>query len=138
VTTQYKQEVRGMSDIRQGLEERIKEALDEINKLLVEKDDTQAKLREAESRLNALRAVYDTESRRFGEYKPELMPKEKTSRRFAGMKLIEALDLLRKEQPVISKRQALQILESEGFDFRGKRPLTAIHFCWMALDRRKK
>lgn len=127
-----------INDIRQGLEERINETLGEINELLVERDGIQAKLHEAESRLNALRAVYENEAKRFGEYKPKLIPEERVPRRFAGVRLIDALAIIRKERPKINKRQALRILQNEGFDFKGKRPLPAVHFAWITLERKGK
>jgi hypothetical protein len=54
------------------------------------------------------------------------------------MKLIDAVSLIRQEQPGANKKEVRQILEKAGFDFRGKRPGTAIHFVWLALDRRSK
>ena len=42
---------KNINDIRQGLEERINDTLDEINELLVERDGVQARLQEAEFRV---------------------------------------------------------------------------------------
>jgi septal ring factor EnvC (AmiA/AmiB activator) len=125
-------------DIRKELENRITAIQNEIGKFQEERGKIDKKLQDAESKLNALRVVYQIEAERWGERKAPLMPSVGKSYRFAGMRLIDALALIRKEEPRSDKRQALAILQKEGFDFRGKRPLPAVHFAWVALDRRKK
>ncbi len=126
------------TDIRKELGVLIAEGQNQIGDLQKKKSKIEKELQEAEWALSALRQVYELQAKQFGETKAPLFPKEGASYRFAGMRLGEALTVIRKEQQGIDKKQALKILEKEGFDFRGKRPLTAVHFAWMALDRKGK
>jgi hypothetical protein len=125
-------------DIRVELEAMMAEIQHKIVSLKEEEDKIGEQLKDAESALAALRTVYEIQSRRLGEYKAHLFPRKGAPSRFAGMRLVDALLIIRQENPRIDKRQALKILEKEGFDFRGKRPLPAVHFAWVALERRKK
>lgn len=127
-----------MGDIRKELENRVTTTQKEIGALVEQREEIDRKLRKVDSELSALRAVYEAEARRFGERKPALFARKGVSYRFAGMRLIDALVAIRKEHPQIDKRGALEILQDDGFDFRGKRPLPAVHFAWVALERRKK
>jgi hypothetical protein len=124
-------------DIRNELGDRVATVQEEIGRLQAERSRIDKKLQDAELRLNALRVVYQIETERFGESTIPLIPSEGKSYRFAGMRLIDAVALIRKERPRIDKRGARAILEKEGFDFRGKRPLPAVHFAWIALDRKE-
>jgi len=125
------------SDIRTELEGMITEIQEKIGSLRGERDRIDKTLQDAESALGALRTVYQMQAERFGETKPSLFAKGGKSYRFANMKLIEALELLREENPRIDKKEAHRILVKEGFDFRTKRTLSAVHFAWIALERRK-
>jgi hypothetical protein len=125
-------------DIRNELEARIHEVQNEIGSLQADKAKIDEKLQNAEKKLGALREVYRIEAERHGDTKVPLFRREGISYRFAGMRLVDALDIIQQENPKIDKRQALKILEREGFDFRGKRPLPAVHFAWVALGQRKK
>jgi len=124
-------------DIRKVLEDRIAEVQKEISNLQEKRWEIDQTLKEAERKMVALREVYGIEAERFGEQRPPLLVRTGVSYRFAGMKLTEALQIIRTEQPKVNKEQARKILEKEGFDFRGKRPGSAVHFAWVALDRRK-
>ena len=127
-----------IGDIRKDLESMMAEIQEKIAFMRKERDGIDEQLRDADSALAALRTVYEIQSRRFGENKAPLFARKGAVNRFAGMKLIEALAIVRQEHPGTNKREALAILKKEGFDFRGKRPLPAVHFTWIALDRRKK
>jgi len=126
------------ADIREELKNRIAAAQKEIHNLEVEKDKINKELRVKLMSLSALQVVYENESKRFGEHRLPLFTGKGKSYRFAGMRLVDALAIIRQEHPEIDKRQALKILEKEGFDFKGKRHLSAVHFAWVALNRRKK
>lgn len=125
-------------DIRVELEARMAKIQKEIGALQAERAKIDEKLKGTEDMLNALRTVYGMEAERLGEKGVPLFPQGGISYRFAGMRLVDALAVIQQENPTIDKRQALKILEGEGFDFRGKRPLPAVHFAWVALSRRKK
>jgi hypothetical protein len=88
--------------------------------------------------LSALRVVYGIEAERLGETRVPFWGREGAPSRFTGMKLTEALALLQKERPGINKKQAHRILVDEGFNFKSKRTLNAVHFAWITLDRREK
>ena len=124
------------SDIRRELESRIAEVQGEIGSLQESRGKIEKKLQEAEAKLSALRTVYQIEAERLGEPRVPLFAKEGVPYRFSGLKLTEALAIIRRERPEINKKEVLNVLEKEGFDFRGRRPLTAVHFAWIALDRR--
>lgn len=125
------------TDIRKELENMIAQVQNEIGSMQEEKSKIEKKLQEAESALSSLRQVYEFQAKRFGETRARFWGKEGKPYRFAGMRLVDALAAIRQENRQIDKRQALKILQKEGFDFRGKRPLPAVHFAWVALDRRK-
>ena len=57
--------------------------------------------------------------------------------RLLGLKLMEAIRILRDENLAISKQEIRQRLEEIGFNFKGKRPGSAVHMAWMVLDRGK-
>ena len=130
--------ISGKGDIREELEAMMTEIQKEIGALLEEKSKLDDKLQDADAKLFALRRVYEIEAERLGEPKIPLFGRKGAAHRFAGMKLIDAIAIIRRETPGIDKRQALKTLEKEGYDFRGKRPLPAVHFAWIALERRKK
>lgn len=125
-------------DLREELKSRIVRVQQEVEDLKAEKDKIDKKLQDADAKLNTWRRAYEIEAERVGETGLPLFVKSGKSYRFAGMRLIDALAMLRKEQPAINKEQAREILETGGFDFRGKRPLPAVHFAWVALNRKKK
>lgn len=124
--------------IKQELESRMSAIQRQVDKLKEQKVRIDEKLHDANSKLAALRVVYEMEAERFGEQKLPLSSTKGSRYRFIGMKLSEALTVLRKEQPEISKEEACQMLQKQGFDFRGKRPLTAVHFAWINLENKEK
>jgi hypothetical protein len=130
--------VSGKSDIREELEARMTEIQREIGTLQEERNIINEKLQDAEARLSALRRVYEIEAERVGEPKIPLFARKGAVNRFAGMKLIDALSIVRREHPNIDKRKAAKVLDREGYDFRGKRQVTAVHYAWIALERREK
>lgn len=126
------------SDFRNKLESMMVEIQQKMASMRQQRDKIDEQLKDADSALAALRTVYEIESRRLGETKVPFWGREGAPSRFAGMKLIDAIALLRKENPRIDKYAAHKQLVKEGFDFRGKRSLPAVHFAWVALDRRGK
>lgn len=125
-----------IGDIRAELEGMMAEIQEKITSMRKERDGIDENLRDADSALASLRTVYEIQSRRFGENKAPLFARKGAVNRFAGMRLVDALATIIKEHPKIDKRGALKILQEEGFDFRGKRPLPAVHFAWVALNSR--
>lgn len=126
------------TDIRVALEARIAETQKEIGDLQAKRAKIDEELKGVEDRLSALRTVYAMEAERLGVSKVPLFVEKGKPYRFAGIRLIDALAIIRQEHPTINKREALTILKREGYDFRGKRPLPAVHFAWVAINRRKK
>lgn len=125
-------------DIRKELGNRMAIVQRKIDRLKEERAAIDKKVQDANSQLSALRVVYDAEAERFGEPSGPLFPKKDGPSRFAGMKVSEALKIIRKEQPEISKEQAHEVMVKEGFDFGGKRSKSAVHFVWIALERSKR
>lgn len=126
------------TDMRKELENRMNIIRKEIDRLKEGRAAIDEKVKDTESKLDTLRRFYEIEAERLGE--PNLPPfgKGGKSYRFAGMRVGEALKLLRREQPEITKEKAYKTLEKEGFDFGGKRPRSSVHFAWIALERSKK
>lgn len=127
-----------MSDLRKDLEARIVKIQDAIMGLKERRGEIDKRLKEADQKLNALRVVYGIEAERLGERKGKLFTGEGVPSRFAGMRLVDALALLKKEHPGITKKQAHDKVVKEGFNFRTARTLSAVHFAWVGLNRRKK
>jgi hypothetical protein len=124
--------------IKRELEGRMSAIQGQVDRLKEQKARIDEKLHDANSKLAALRVVYEMEAERFGKQRLPLSSTKGRRYRFIGMKLSEALMVLRKEQPEISKKEACQMLQKYGFDFKGKRPLTAVHFAWISLENREK
>lgn len=127
-----------MSDIRKELEARIAKIQSEIGVLQGRRANIDEKLVEVEKMLGALRMIYAVEVKSLGESKVPLFTSKEQPYRFIGMKLTDALAILQKEKPTITKKEAVKILEKENFNFRGSRHLSAVHFAWIALGRKKK
>lgn len=121
-------------DIRHELGNRMSEIEEQIELLKEERNAIDKKIQEADSRLAALRTIYQMENERLGRI---IFVPTKEPSRFAGMKVTEALSLIRREQPEITKGQALRILKRQGFDFRGKKPRRVINLAWINLERSK-
>lgn len=126
------------NDLRVELKARIDKAQEEISELQDERRKYDDQITQIESRLKVWRDALQIEVERLGEPALPLFNRTNQPYRFVGMKLIEAVELLRKDQPSITKKQIRDILEQNNFDFHGKRPGTAIHMVWVALERRKK
>ena len=127
-----------MGNIRNELEVRIAKVQTDIGVLQAERAKIDEKLVEAERMLGALRMVFAVEVRGSGQSKVPLFTQKEQPYRFIGMKLTDALAILQKEKPKITKKEAVKILEKENFIFRGKRHLSAVHFAFVALNHRKK
>lgn len=125
-------------DLRKGLKSRMDVVQREIDRLKKQKDLIDWKLKQAQSQLNIWRGAYEMEADSLGQPSLPLPTTEGKTYRFAGMRLIDALALLRKEQPRISKKEACKILNEEGFNFRTNRHLSAVHFAWIALEQKEK
>jgi DNA gyrase/topoisomerase IV subunit A len=126
------------TDLRVELKARIDKAQGEISELQEKRRKYDEEIAQIESKLKIWRDALELEMEHYGEAALPLFSREAQPYRFAGMKLIEAVGLLRKENPSITKKMARDILERNSFDFRGKRPGTAVHMVWVALDRRTK
>lgn len=124
-------------DIREELVDRMAAVLGNIDHLKEQRAKIDKQLQEESERLSALRIVYDAEAKRFGEPSGPLFPKRGGPSRFAGMKVGQALKIIRQENPKITKEQAHKLLVKEGFDFGTKRSKSSVHFAWIGLERAK-
>jgi hypothetical protein len=124
------------NDLREELKERIDKAQADISKLQDEKRKYDEQIAKIEPTLKIWRDALEIEMERWGKPNLPLFNEGIQPHRFAGLKLIEAVGVLRKEQPSITKKKVREILEQNKFDFRGKRPGTAVHMVWVALDKR--
>jgi hypothetical protein len=126
------------SDLRDELKARIERIQKEINQFQTERQKLENQIAEKESTLKVWSNALKIEIEQWGEPNLPLFNKENHPYRFVGLKLIDAVGMLRKEQPGITKEKVREILERNNFDFRGKRPGTAVHMVWVFLDRRSK
>jgi predicted nuclease with TOPRIM domain len=124
-----------IADIRAELVARMSQIEEEIEKCKGRRNEIEREIQGLDSKLTALRTIYEMETERLGEF--NLTPKAVKPSRFSGMKATKALSIIRTENPGINKKQAQKILEEGGFDFRDKKPRRVVHFAWVALDRRK-
>ena len=126
------------NDLREELKARIEKAQEDLKNLLEKRGKYDEQIAQIQARLKIWGDAFALEREDKGDPNLPLFSKEPQPYRFTGMKLIEAVDSIRKEQPGINKKMAREILEKNSFDFQGKRPGTAIHFVWIALDKRAK
>jgi hypothetical protein len=126
------------ANLARQLQHRMDKIQKEIDKLKGGREKIDRKLKEAQSRMNIWRQAYEMEVGRTGKPRLPISTKEDKTYRFAGMRLVDALALVRQEQAGITKEQAHKILVEEGFNFRTGRSRNAVHFAWVALDNRKK
>lgn len=120
-----------MGDITKELEDRMAIMQGEVDILQRQRNEIDKKLQDMAMQLSAVRTVYEGEIKHFGG-------KGISIGRFAGMGVVEALGIIKAEQPNITRQQAHEILIKEGFDFRGKKSKRVVNFGWMALERREK
>lgn len=127
-----------MVDLRGEFRNRIAEIEQEVNRLSEEKAKVEVKLQSAEAKLGIWQKAHQIETERWGEPGLPLFGKNEKSYRFAAMRLIDALVILKQEQPEITKQQAAEILKAQGFNFGAKKPNRVVHFAWVVLNKRKK
>jgi predicted nuclease with TOPRIM domain len=120
-----------MGDFIEELKARLDDIEEQANSLYQEKARIDEELREVTAKWNALRVIYENETKNLGKISDSF-------KRFAGMGVIAALKIIKAEQPNITRQQAHDILVKEGFDFRGKKSRRVVNFGWMALERSKK
>jgi len=126
-----------MPNSEEELKAKIIEAKNDIKILEAEREAINEQLAIIGKKLGTLRFVYEVKFKRPIESNLKLFDEEEKSSRFTGLRLTEALAILRKEKPMITREEAVTILEREGFSFRTKRHLSAVNFAWVALDNRK-
>jgi hypothetical protein len=124
-------------DIRKELAARMAEVQKEVDGLRKRKVEIDKKLEYADQKLRALRAVFVIESECHGEPGMPLFAGRDQPSRFTGMRVGEAIKILKNEDPHITKDQAYKILVKEKFDFGTKRAKSSVHFAWIALERAK-
>lgn len=102
-------------DLRSELKSRIDKLQSDVAQMLEERRIIEQKINQAELKLKVWRDAIQIEAEQQGEPPLPLFNNPNQPYRFAGMKLIDAVDLLRKEQPSITKKQARKILEQKQF-----------------------
>lgn len=125
-------------DIIKQAKQRIDELHEKIQELEIKRIDISMDIKETQKEIEAWKIIFESESKRLGEPSGPLFNQTTGSYRFAGMKIGQALRIIRLEQPEITKKDAEHILINEGFDFRGKNSGQAVHFAWVALEREKQ
>ena len=126
------------SDLRPELKARMDKVFRDVEKLKAKRLEIDQQLKVAQEQLSVWLEAYAMEAERLGKPVRPRFEGGTTTYGFTGMRLVDAVAMIRDEHPEASKRQVRAILEKNGFDFRGKNPGQAVHFAWVAVDNRKK
>lgn len=123
------------TELQKLLHKRLEELISKhkANRAKREELDTEAK--QLESDMVALNEALNVEIRATGQAIPK--PPSNASR-LLGLRLGEVIRILREENPKVTKRAVKHKLLELGFDFKGKRPGTAVHMAWVAVERWQK
>lgn len=130
--------MKDRDDFKEFVEEKITELRTKAEKLEAERSAAAIAWDETNRQIKAYITIYDTEFKQpDGETSPQLTQNTNYGR-FTGMKIGQALRLIRQDNPNIKKKEALKVMQDAGYDFQGKKPLPSVHFAWIALEREKQ
>ncbi len=121
------------------LKQRLAEMESAVKSLVQKKNEIESELQEAQTYMAALRHVLDKE--RQGVQVPLSLREEAgldQPSKFAGLNIRQALELMLKENPSISFKEARNALEHAHFDFKGKKPGNAVNMALVAIRARRK
>ena len=122
----------GNSELRRLLDERMESLRRQWQENRAERDRIEQEAEGLMHDLGAIKDALEVEIRHLGEVIVE-HSRDGTSQ-LLGLKLRDAIALLRREVPGISQKQMRQRLEQVQFDFKGKKPGNAINMASVSLD----
>lgn len=121
------------------LKQRLAEMESAVKSLVQKKNEVESKLQETQTYMAALRHVLDKELQ---GVQVSLSLREEADvdqpSKFAGLNIRQALELMIREKPSISFKEARDMLVHAHFDFKGKKPGNAVNMAWVAIHARRK
>ncbi|MFQ5861285.1 MAG: hypothetical protein ACE5IG_07045 [Dehalococcoidia bacterium] len=119
-------------DIRPDLEQRLETLRRRLRELHAQRAELEHLIRDVGQQLRTLEAVWRMEMERIGE--GDVSPAGFRDGRLLTLPLGEAVALLRRENPDITKEEVRERLLQAGYDFRGRRVGNAVHAAWLAFE----
>lgn len=121
------------------LKQRLAEMESAVKSLVQKKNEIESELQEAQTYMAALRHVLDKE-RQGVQVSLSLREEADVDQpsKFAGLNIRQALELMLKEKPSSSFKEARNALVHAHFDFKGKKPGNAVNMAWVAIHARRK
>jgi len=121
-------------NLQKLLQERLDELTEKHKTILAQRERLEAESKQLQNDIAALHEALNVEARATGHV---IAKSTSNGSRVLGLKLGEAIRILREENPKISKIGARNRLRDLGYDFKGKRPGSAVHMAWTVLERQK-
>ncbi|MBI2985125.1 MAG: hypothetical protein HYY45_00005, partial [Deltaproteobacteria bacterium] len=122
------------TELQRLLTNRLEELIIKHKTNRTERERLDAEAKQLESDIQALNEALQVEARATGH---TIVKSASNGSRLLGLRLVDAIRLLRQEDPKITKRGARHKLREVGFDFKGKRPGSAVHMAWTITERWK-
>ena len=123
----------GETDLQRLLRERLLDLQREWDGLAAEMEGVRARSESLARHLSIMQQAYNAEVR--GREAPEEQPAVNgRGHPLVGLKLRDAVAVLRDENPGITKQGVRERLEQANFDFNGKRHGNAVHMAWVGVD----
>jgi len=124
-----------MTELHELLQKRIEELTEKHKKILSEREWLEAEAKQLQADIATLHEALNAEARRTGHTISK--PASSNGSRLLGHRLVDAIRILRQEDPKITKKGVKHKLREVGFDFKGKRPGSAVHMGWTITERWK-
>jgi len=122
------------TELQKLLHTRLEELSAKHKALREKRQELDTEIKQLESDMVALNEALNVEARATGRV---IAKPPSNGSRLLGLRLGEAIRILREENPKLTKRAIKHKLLEFGFDFKGKRPGTAVHMAWTQLERQK-
>lgn len=122
------------TELQKLLHGRLEELSAKHKALREKRQELDTEIKQLENDMIALNEALNVEARATGRV---ITKPPSNGSRLLGLRLGEAIRILREENPKATKRGIKGKLLELGYDFRGKRPGTAVHMAWTQLERQK-
>ena len=118
-----------MRAIQSDITARLEHLRQQLESLHAERDILDGKIREFKRQVSVWQQALQLEM-------PE-GDRLKVDPSILQMRLSDAIDHMRRENPDLSRELAETHLQAAGYDFKGKKPSAAIHFAWLNVNKRR-
>ena len=123
------------TELQKLLYKRLEELAVKHKNKCAERELLDIDVKQLETDMLALNEALNVEARTSGQLVKKV---PSNGSRLLGLRLGEAVRILRQETPNISKRKIKNRLQEIKFDFKGKRPGSAVHMAWVVLERQRQ